>query len=152
MAEIFTKRVEVHVYKKTKAGIRYLVMKRADKGRYPNLWQMVSGTMDEGEKAYDTAIREMKEEIGLEPEELHVLPVMTTFYNSVEDSISILPVFLAKVSGDVVLSDEHSEYKWVDFHKAYKLLSWVQWKENVFQAEKVLKNKLLFNALQKIEI
>ena len=154
MPSIVAKRVEVHIYRKTKPGHRYLILKRSSKGKYPNLWQMVSGTIDKGEKSYETAIREIKEETGLEIEELFILPKVSEFYDFFEeDSINLVPVFLARVSSSKVeISDEHSEYKWVDFHKAYKMLHWNQWKENVFLAEKILKNKLLFKALQKIEI
>lgn len=115
---------------------------------------MVSGTIDEGETIYKTALRELKEETQIEPEEMFIFPKITEFYNFLDDDeISFAPIFLVKAkTADVVISNEHSEYKWVDFHKAYKMAHWVQWKENIQHAEKILRNKLLFKALQKIEL
>lgn len=154
MTKIITKRVEVHVFKKTKRGHKFLVLKRSPAGKYPNLWQMVSGTIDPGEKAYETAIREVKEETQLDIEELFILPRVTEFYDFFEeDSINLVPVFIARVKDDEVkISDEHSEFKWVYFHKAYRMLHWIQWKENVVFTERILKSEHLYNSLQKIEI
>ena len=154
MNKLNTKRVEVIVYRKIKSGYRYLLLKRSEKGKYPGIWQMVSGTIEEGEKIYKTALRELKEETQIEPEEMYIFPKITEFYNFLDDDeISFAPIFLVKAkTADVVISDEHSEYKWMDFHKAYKMAHWVQWKENIQHAEKILKNKILFKSLQKIEL
>ena len=154
MNKLNTKRVEVIVYRKVKAGYRYLLLKRSESVKYPGIWQMVSGTIDEGEEIYKTALRELKEETQIEPEEFYILPKITEFYNFLDDDeISFAPIFLVKAkSAEVILSEEHSEFKWVDFHKAYKMVHWVQWKENIQLTEKILRNKILFRSLQKIEL
>jgi dATP pyrophosphohydrolase len=154
MPRVITKRVEVHVYRETDGGYEYLLLKRSPDGKYPNLWQMVSGSIDDGEKSYETAIRELKEETQLDVEELFIFPRVSEFYDFFEeDTINLVPVFVAKVGNDEVkISDEHSEYKWVNFDEAYKTLDRIQWKENSALLEKILNDKLLFNTLQKIEI
>jgi dATP pyrophosphohydrolase len=154
MPKIITKRIELHVYRESNAGYEYLLLKRSAEGKYPSLWQMVSGTIDEGESSYETAIRELKEETHLEAEELFIFPRVSEFYDFFEeDTINLVPVFITKVSNDEVrISDEHSEYKWVNFSEAYKTLDRIQWKENSSLLEKILNDKSLFSALQKIEI
>lgn len=146
--------MEVHVYRETDSRYEYLLLKRSPDKKYPNLWQMVSGSIDDGEKSYETAIREVKEETQLDVEELFIFPRVSEFYDFFEeDTINLVPVFIAKVNDDKVkISEEHSEYKWVDFDEAYKILDRIQWKENSALLEKILNDKLLFNTLQKIEI
>lgn len=118
--------VEVHVFRETEAGIEFLLLKRSENEIYAGLWQMVSGKIEEGEKAYEAALREIKEETGLVPEKLWVAPNVNHFYSHEHDFISVLPVFAAKISSatDVILCDEHCEYKWVKPEEAKKLLTW----------------------------
>lgn len=154
MPKVITKRVEVHVYREAGDGYEYLLLKRSPDGKYPNLWQMVSGSIDDGEKSFETAVRELKEETQLDVEELYIFPRVSEFYDFFEeDTINLVPVFVAKVGNDeVVISDEHVEYKWVGFPEAYKILDRIQWKENSALLEKILNDEMLFNTLQKIEI
>lgn len=153
MPKIITKRVEVHVYREVDERYEYLLLKRSPNKKYPNLWQMVSGSIDDDEKSYETAVRELKEETQLDVEELYIFPRVSEFYDFFEeDMINLVPVFIAKVGNEeVTISDEHVEYKWVDFAEAYKVLDRIQWKENSALLEKILNDKLLFSTLQKIE-
>ena len=42
-----------------------------------------------------------------------------------EDRMNLVPVFGIEVdSKDVILSDEHIDYKWVDFKEAFETLVW----------------------------
>ena len=142
------------MYRETDGGYEYLLLKRSPDKKYPNLWQMVSGSIDDGEKSYETAIRELKEETQMDVEELFIFPRVSEFYDFFEeDTINLVPVFIAKVRNDeVTISDEHVEHKWVDFAEAYRVLDRIQWKENSALLEKILNDKLLFSTLQKIEI
>ena len=47
------------------ADLQVLLLERAD---HPGYWQSVTGSQDEGETLFDTAIREVKEETGLDAE------------------------------------------------------------------------------------
>ncbi|MCP5061715.1 MAG: NUDIX domain-containing protein [Ignavibacteriae bacterium] len=128
-----TNLIEAHIIKKTKKGIEYLIMKRALNQKYPNIWQMVTGKIHQDEKAYQTAIREIKEETNLYVDELYTVPNVNSFYDDTDDSITIIPVFVAvvKKEQDVKLSDEHSEYKWVFADEAKKLFAWVGQRQSV---------------------
>jgi dATP pyrophosphohydrolase len=126
MAKIITNLVEAHVFRRAGRGIEFLLIKRSGSGIYPGLWQMVSGKIRKGEKAYKTALREIKEETGLTPQKFWVAPNVNSFYQSEKDYISILPVFAALVDSKskVKLSIEHTEFKWVNPAKAKKMLAW----------------------------
>lgn len=86
---------------------------------------MVTGKIEKGETAYSTALREIKEETGLSVKKLFVVPQVNSFYNSDDDSINLIPVFVALVgSHDVRLSAEHQKFEWVKKDKAQTLLAW----------------------------
>jgi dATP pyrophosphohydrolase len=117
--------IEAHIFRETENGIEFLLMKRSEKQIYPGLWQMVTGKIKGDEKAYQTALREIKEETGLVPVQLWVAPTVNSFYEPKEEYICLLPVFAARVENEnVKISDEHIENKWVDKVTAQKLLAW----------------------------
>ena len=119
--------IEAHIFRRSgNEEIEFLAMKRVQEGSYPNIWQMVTGEIQRNEKAYKTAFREIKEETGLTPLRLWVLPKINSFYSSEDDCIFMIPVFAAEVNIDdfVTLSFEHSEFKWVDKTEIIKLLAW----------------------------
>jgi dATP pyrophosphohydrolase len=126
MTKIITNLVEAHVFRKSKNGIEFLLLKRAEKEIYPGLWQMVSGKIRKGEKAFKTALREVHEETSLTPKRFWVAPNVNSFYYPDKDYISLLPVFAVLVDSKikVKISREHSEFKWVSPAKAKKMLAW----------------------------
>lgn len=123
---IISNLVEAHIFREQNGKLEFLLLKRAHYQNYPNLWQMVSGKIKDSETAYNTALREIKEETGLIPEKFWVAPTVNSFYSPQGDYICLLPVFAAKVnfSCDVKISDEHSEFRWISPEEAKKLLAW----------------------------
>ena len=122
---IISNMIEAHIFRETEKGIEFLLLKRSEGQPYPGLWQMVTGKIKDGEKAYQTALREIKEETGLVPAQLWVTPTINSFYEPKDEFICLLPVFAARVeSVDVVLSKEHTQYQWVEKTEAQKLLAW----------------------------
>lgn len=118
--------IEAHIFREIENGIEFLLLKRSETEIYPSLWQMVSGKIENGETAYQTAIREIKEETGLNAERIWVVPNVNTFYSHELNEISLLPVFAAKVNGlgEIKISEEHSEYCWYEAERAKELLAW----------------------------
>lgn len=124
--KILTNYIEAHIIREFENNLDFLLLKRASHQWFPNLWQMVSGKIKEGEKAYECALREIKEEAGIKPEKIWVLPNINSFYLIEDESINLVPVFVAKVDFNSVIkiSSEHSEFKWVNGKEAKELLSW----------------------------
>lgn len=124
--EIVSYLIEAHIFGRSEKGIEFLIMKRSEEELYPNIWQMVTGSIKEGEKAYQAALREIKEETGLTPVRLWVVPLVNSFYSHQKENICLVPVFAAEVIFDsaVEISSEHSEYKWMTADEAKKHLAW----------------------------
>lgn len=133
MSKIITNLIEVHVFRETESGIEFLLLKRAETEIYPGLWQMVSGKIKNGEKAFEAALREIKEETNLVPLRFWTAPNINSFYYPEGDYISMLPVFAALVENNskVKISKEHTDYKWVKAEEAKKLLAWLGQRNSV---------------------
>lgn len=124
--KIISNLIEAHIFRKMNDNLEFLLLKRSPDQYYPDIWQMVSGKIKPEEKAYETAFREIKEETGLTPVNLWVVPNVNSFYTAENDSITLLPVFAAKVKNEekVLLSNEHSEFGWFTSEEAKKKLAW----------------------------
>jgi len=130
---IISNLIEAHIFRKQNGKLEFLLLKRSPEQYYPNLWQMVTGKIKENETAYQSALREIKEETSLTPEKFWVAPTVNSFYSLDKDYICLLPVFAAKVKYDceVKLSKEHTEYKWVSSEEAKILLAWAGQRKSV---------------------
>jgi len=131
--EINFKIVEVVVFRR-KTVPEFLVLHRADGDKiYPGLWQIVSGGIENGEKAYEAVLREVKEEIGVKPKKIYNTPLTNTFYFYTNDSVNVSPVFAAEVGDgtEVKLSAEHQEFRWLNKEDAIDLLVWPGQKEAI---------------------
>ena len=125
MANIKVRVVDCYVYRQTDKGLKFLILKRNEKKLYEHLWQGVAGKIEKDEEAWQTAIRELKEETGLDPVKMFVADHIRQFYEKYGDRVNLVPVFGIEVdSKNVILSDEHIEYKWVDFKEAFDTLVW----------------------------
>ncbi len=152
--KIISNLIEAHIFRETEDGIEFLLLKRAEGEIYPSVWQMVSGKIKEGEKAYETAVRELKEETGLVPEQIWVAPRVNSFYSHESDSICLVPVFAIKVSANVRvhISKEHSEYKWCKSSDAKKQLAWDGQRKAVDLIEEYFLNERSFLNFVEIEL
>ena len=144
MADIVSRYIECYVYKKFDDGIKYLLLKRSpEKQPYPGIWQIVTGKIEEEEKAYNTALREVTEETGLKPVKCYVAPKINEFYTPHNDNIYLIPVFVINVKDeDVILSEEHTHFEWLDFKSAYERIHWYSQKENLKIIDDLLTGKV----------
>jgi dATP pyrophosphohydrolase len=145
--------IEAHIFSESEKGIQFLLLKRSEVQPYPGLWQMVTGKIKSNEKAYQTALREIKEESGLVPVQLWVAPTVNSFYEPKDEYICLLPVFAARVeSSEVKLSREHTEYQWVNKATAQKLLAWEGQRKAVQIIEDYFLNEKSFFHFVEIDI
>ncbi len=131
--KILSNLIEAHIFREQNGILEFLILKRSPYQYYPNLWQMVSGKIKENEKAYESVLREIKEETNLIPEKLWVAPTVNSFYAPDGDYISLIPVFAAKVNyfSEVQLSSEHVAFKWLTQDEAKSHLAWQGQKNSV---------------------
>ena len=150
---IISNLIEAHIFRESEKGIEFLLLKRSEGQPYPGLWQMVTGKIKSEEKAYQTALREIKEETGLIPIQLWVAPTVNSFYEPKDEYICLLPVFAARVeSSEVKLSSEHTEYQWVNKATAQKLLAWEGQRKAVQIIEDYFLNEKSFFHFVEIDI
>ena len=127
MPIIACRTVEVCVFRFVKNRPEYLLLRRSpDEKIYPNLWQLVSGGINDGETAHAAALRELDEETRLTPRTFWVVPHVSTFYDAEYDAVNLSPLFAAQVDDDQApkLSAEHSQHEWLPFSEAYRRLVW----------------------------
>ena len=124
--------VDAYVFRQTNNGLRFLILKRAETKIYEHLWQGVAGKIEKGEKAWQAAIRELKEETGFDPVRVFVADHVSRFYEIHGDRVNMIPVFGIEVDSiSVSLSKEHCEFQWVDFETAKNTLIWNGQKEGI---------------------
>ena len=127
MSNIVSRTVEVCVFKIEEDRPQYLLLKRSiDDSLYPGIWQFVTGTMKEGEHAVQAAIREFREETGLEVIRCWVVPYVNSFYVAANDTVHASPFFAVEVNprDQPRLSHEHQEYAWCKPEDAGRRLVW----------------------------
>lgn len=95
-----------------KKDSKFLVLKRSgDDKDDPGHWDLPGGGIRYMEKPLDAALREAKEEAGIEVRIVNILDMWGKFF---EGNWSIESLVEAEyTSGEVKLSFEHSQYKWI---------------------------------------
>lgn len=97
----------------------FLIVKRNENDDlYPGAWEFPGGHLEDGETLKDALKRELYEEIGFN---LDFDPVITHYYDEVKNKDEKLIhdleidfiINVDKTLVNVILSDEHSDYKWV---------------------------------------
>ena len=84
------------------------------------------GHIEDGERPWQAAKREMEEETGLSPDRLYNLSRVETFYQHRLDEVALVPVFAAFVPADaaVRLGPEHDRHEWLTPAAAGSRFSW----------------------------
>ena len=91
---------------------KFLITRRAaSRKAFPEFWDFPGGKFDPGEDATQTVVREVMEEVALEIEPGEMLK--TAEYH--DDQYDLLFHYFEPIiiSGEIKLSHEHTEFKWV---------------------------------------
>ncbi len=119
--------VEVYVFRMKDGTPEYLLLKRAaNEAIYPGIWQVVTGTLLEGERALDGARRELSEETGLTIRRLWTIPGISTFFDPGSDTVHFCPMFAVEVPSTLepVMSSEHQMFGWFELERARGFVAW----------------------------
>ena len=101
----------------------HVLLIRRTHGVFAGAWTVVMGTVERGERATDTARRELREEIGLAAAQLFTAGELDAFYDPVQDRVVHVPFFVAYLEpGQIVLDAAHDAYRWVSFGEAADLV------------------------------
>jgi 8-oxo-dGTP diphosphatase len=93
---------------------KVLVLKRSGNDVHkPGIWETSGGTMDENISPQEELKREIKEETGLEVKICEPFNVFTFIRDDTKEFKIGITFLCDYVSGEVILSEEHSEYKWI---------------------------------------
>lgn len=89
------------------------------------IWCQFAGAIEPGEAAWQSAVRELREETGLVPEEFWSGDICERFYEAHRDVVSVLPVFVARIApeAEATLNAEHDEHRWATFGEAREMVA-----------------------------
>jgi len=125
VTEIAAGTVDAYVIRPLRAGWRVLVLRRAAETRCPGAWESVHGRLEPGERPEEAALREIREETGLETERLYAITVQP-YYLKATATIQLAVAFAAFVAepAEVTLGAEHERFEWLDVDEALARFAW----------------------------
>ncbi len=134
MPRLRSRFVAVYVVRRgASGGLEFLLLQRPPGHRFAGDWQPVGGHIEEGETAWQAAVREAQEETGLEVERWFRIDRLESFYNPENDTIYFVPAFVGLVAADAqpVLSDEHCAWRWASAGEAAALAAWQNVRDSI---------------------
>ena len=127
----------------------FCIFRRVDS----SYWQFIAGGGENGETPIEAAKRETIEEIGVEPKDIKQLTCIAYVPAEViaeskrqhwDKNTYVIPEysFAFECDSEPTLSNEHTEYKWLTYDKARKLLKLDSNKVAMYEINSIIKGKL----------
>ncbi len=132
--------IQTVVYKIVDYSLLFLMLKRTeDRGGF---WTTVNGTLETHENVKECQIRELFEETQIK-DVLVWGPELHRFSFDYKDTIMTVLVFSAEVEPgqEVVINEEHTEYKWLSFDQALEQLKFDDDKKALTVCKESIENK-----------
>ena len=126
--------VDVYVIRPHPDGWKVLTVQRASDTRCPGAWETIHGRLDTDERPELGAVREVREETGLDVARLYNVTVQP-FYLHMFGTVQLAIVFAAFVDepANVILGDEHQAHEWLSPHDASSRFIWPREREALSQ-------------------
>jgi 8-oxo-dGTP pyrophosphatase MutT (NUDIX family) len=122
--------------------LHYPNNRRQAKGK--DFWEFPKGHIEKGESDLQTALREIKEETGMEDLKVNDnFKEWIKYYFRAEGNniFKVVVFFLGQTkTTQVKISDEHIGYEWLEFDQAYKRVAFPNSKKILKKANDFLKN------------
>jgi dihydroneopterin triphosphate diphosphatase len=117
--------VDVFVIRPIRPDWRILVLQRAADTRCPGAWETIHGRIEADELPEHAAIREVREESGLEVSRLYSITVHP-FYLHAQQTVQLAMVFAAFVAepASVTTGPEHRAHEWLSVGEAIDRFVW----------------------------
>src|SRR5688500_175463 len=130
MTELRIGVIDVYVIRPYRDEWLVLALQRSSGTRCPLSWETVHGRIEPDEKPEQAAVREVREEAGLEVDRLYSITCQP-FYLHTLRTVQMAVVFAAFVSepGDVTLGDEHVRHEWLTMAAAGRRFTWPRERE-----------------------
>ncbi len=140
--------VLVYPYRKKDGQIEYALMRRSDEG----YWQAIAGGGEDKEEPLEAAKRETYEESGISPtsefmqlDTIEFVPVIDFRDSHIwGENVYVIPQYCFGVTArdiQIVISHEHTEYKWLSYEQAYQRIKFDGNKTALWELDKRLKGK-----------
>ena len=126
MTSVHVSFIDAYLLRSGGAGLEVLVLRRAPGGRSPGSWETVHGHIEPGETPVQGALRELREETGVEPARLYNVSRVEAFYRHQTNEIVLIPVFAGLVDARAAVrhSTEHDRAEWLRPPEAAARFSW----------------------------
>lgn len=117
-----------------------LVLQRAMDTRCPTAWETVHGHIETGEEPEEAAVREVREESGLEVSRLYNVTVQP-FYLHKTHTVEMAVVFAAFVNepASLTLGTEHQRAEWLSVEDALERFQWPREREALREVRHLLR-------------
>jgi dATP pyrophosphohydrolase len=115
--------VDVWPFRGTGNAAEFLLLHRSGRDGSP-FWQGVSGWIEEGEAPHLAALRELREETGLDALELYSVDAVFDLYAWRRGTVEAIVPFagLVPAESEPTLSEEHDEWRWARLAPAIELV------------------------------
>lgn len=106
-----------------------LLLHKPETRRHPAFWQPVTGGIENSEIPREACLREIREETGLILDYSDVLDLHYNFQIKIDEDDLLIKKKLfmfhsTNKNFDIIISDEHNDYKWVKIEDVIKYLFW----------------------------
>ena len=126
MPRIVSDIVDVYVFRRVRDQVQFLLLRRRSDLVLGDTWHAIHGRVENGERATEAALREIKERVNLTPTEFYSADYINQFYDHETDQIILAPTFAALVGArdKPRCADEYSDFAWCDLEETVGRLTW----------------------------